>query len=122
MQERTLEIRRRFAGDTAIFDLVGRLAVSAAETEIMPLRAAVCQTIAEGHVDIALNLAGLISIDGRGLGELVALMNRLRRLGGDLTLVAPPPRVTRMLSVTRLDQLLRITEREREIVQATACA
>ena len=83
--------------------LTGRLTVSPAEVEVAPLRTAICELITAGCTDIALNLAGLTHLDARGLGELVVAMKTLRLHGGHLALVAPAPRVAKMLAVTGLD-------------------
>ena len=118
-QRNALDITRRFAGRLAVLDLVGRLSISPAEVEVTPLRAAVHQLIAEGHIDVALNLAGLTAIDARGLGELVLIMTTLRRLGGRLTLITPSERVNTMLSVTRLDRLFTRCDCEADILDRT---
>ena len=109
-----MDLTCRFAGDVAILDLTGRLMVSAGETEILPLRSAVSALIAEGRILLALNVAGLASIDARGLGELVYTLTTLRSCGGELTLIAPTAGVRRMLLVTRLDQALHACDSESE--------
>jgi anti-sigma B factor antagonist len=109
-----VEMTRRFVGDVTVLDLAGRLVVSSSETEIVPLRAAVTDLMAEGRVKIALGLRRLTSIDARGLGELVLILQRLRRSGGRLVLVAPTPCVRKLLSVTRLDTVFELCSSEPE--------
>jgi anti-sigma B factor antagonist len=109
-----VEIHRRFGGDVAILDLSGRFAVSSGETEILPLRSAISELIAQGRVFVAINLAGLASIDARGLGELVLSLTTLRRHGGGLKLVAPTDRVRRLVLVTRLNKVIPICSCEQE--------
>jgi anti-anti-sigma factor len=121
-RERTLEITRRFVGRVAVLDLTGCLTVSSTEVEILPLRAALSGLIAEGHIDVALNLVRVTHIDARYLGELVFMLTTLRRLGGHLTLVAPPDRVSKMLSVTRLDGLFDGCDGEADLVAKTRSA
>ena len=104
----------RFTGDIAILDLTGRFVVSAGEAEILPFRSAVRALITEGRTHLALNLAGLQSIDARGLGELVSTLTTLRGCGGELTLIAPTAVVRQMLSVTRLDRVFHSCDSELE--------
>ena len=109
-----MDMTCRFAGDVAILDLTGRFVVSAGEAEILPLRSAVKALIAEGRIRLALNVAGLASIDARGLGELVYTFTTLRSCGGELTLIAPTAELRKMLSITRLDRVLHSCDSESE--------
>jgi len=81
-----------------------------------PLRAAIGDLIAAGRVDVAVNLAGLTRLDARGLGELVVAMKALRHRGGRLALVAPAPRVAKMLAVTGLDAVFERCETEAQLL------
>lgn len=109
-----MKITRRYQDGVDILELVGRFVVSSGETEVLPLRSAITQLIAEGRLSIALNLAALASIDARGLGELVFAFTTLHRRGGKLTLIAPTPTLRKLLAITRLDKVLPICESERE--------
>ncbi len=114
-----MDINWRDNGSLFILDLTGSFEVSAGETEVNALRSAIAELVAEGHVVLALHLAGLTSIDARGLGELVFAHNALRAVGGVLLLVAPSGRVRKLLSVTRLDTVLRLCESDGEAVDAS---
>ena len=109
-----MDITCRFIGDSAVLDLTGRFVVSAGEAETLPFRSAVGRLITEGRIHVALNLAGLESIDARGLGELVSTLTTLRRCGGEMTLIAPRAVVRKMLSVTRLDTVFHFCDSELE--------
>lgn len=111
-----MEITRRSVGNMALLDLTGRLTVSPGEVEVAPLRAAIGDLIAAGCVDVAVNLAGLTRLDARGLGELVVAMKTLRRHGGRLALVAPAPRVAKMLAVTGLDAVFERCDTEAQLL------
>jgi anti-anti-sigma factor len=71
--------------------------------------------MAAGSVRMAFNLSGLTSLDARGLGEFVHIHNKLRRAGGHLVLIAANRFVRRMLSVTRLDQVIPLCEAEADL-------
>ena len=114
-----MEITRRSVGGVTILNLIGRLAVSSGETEIVPLRTAIRDLIAEGRVNVTLDLAGLAYIDARGLAELVLALVALRRHGGELMLVAPTGRVRRMLTITRLDTVFALYDSEPDAIGST---
>ncbi|MBI3048721.1 MAG: STAS domain-containing protein [Acidobacteria bacterium] len=104
----------RLVNGSALLDLTGRLTAGAANVEDSRLRTEVAELAAAGCAEIALNLAGLIAVDARGLGELVLALRTARERGGRLTLVAPPPRVRRMLAITRLDTVFDVCSTETE--------
>jgi anti-sigma B factor antagonist len=115
----TVDIARRFRGGLTVLDLTGRFVVSPGEGEIQPLRSAIRALIAEARVNIALNLAGLTSIDARGLGELVFTRTVLRGHGGDLALVEPSETVRKLLHVTRLERVFRVYGSEVDAVRGS---
>ena len=53
---------------------------------------------------MAIDLAGLSSINSTGLAELIAIVTRSRLTHGRVALVSPSPFVAGVLSVTRLDK------------------
>lgn len=107
-----MEITRRTVKGVMLLDLTGALAVGPADVEGAPLGTAIRELTDGGCLDIALNLAGLTHLDARGLGELVLALKAVRGCGGRLTLVAPSPRVLRLLNVTRLDTIFECYESE----------
>ena len=111
-----MEITRRFVGRMALLDLTGRLEVSPGEVEVASLRTAIGNLIAAGCVDVTVNLAGLTRLDARGLGELVVAMKTLRLRGGRLWLMAPTPRVAKMLAVTGLDAVFERCDTEAQLM------
>jgi anti-anti-sigma factor len=115
-----MQIARRLVGGVIVLDLTGPLMVSATEAEIAPLRAAIRGLTAAGHVEVALNLAGVTHLDARGLGEIVCALNVVRAQDGRLILLAPPPRVARLLAVTRLDTVFEICKSEEELMHSFA--
>lgn len=99
-----MTITRRFVGRVAVLTLDGRVTASANDAEMPPLRAALGGLLAEGRIDFALDLSRVRQIDAGGLGELAFMLTTVRNVGGHVTLIAPQDRVSRMLSVTRLDR------------------
>jgi len=105
-----VDISYRIIGGVAVVSLRGRLTISPGESEIVPLRLAIGDLVAAGHVHVALELSQVTHIDARGLAELVESFTSVRRAGGQLTLVAPSARVKQLLGVTRLDTVFPIGE------------
>jgi anti-anti-sigma factor len=112
-----MDIAARFVDDVAILDLEGRLAVGADEPAV-PLRSLIRTLLAQGCIRFALNLSRLTSIDAWGLGELAVAHTTVRRAGGELALVAPTPRVRKMLAVTRLVEVLTVRDEEVQTARA----
>lgn len=110
----TMHISRRLAGGVALLDVSGALTAAAA-ADGGSLRRAVAQLADAGFVDIAVNLRGVTALDAHGLGELVGALHAARDRSGRLTIVAAPPRVQRMLSVTRLDTVFEQCGTEAEL-------
>lgn len=56
---------------------------------------------------VALDMSEVGFVDSSGLGAIVGALQQLRERGGDLSLIAPDDApLTRMLSLTGLDQVL----------------
>ena len=115
-----MDINYRFIGGVAIVTLSGRLIISAGESEIEPLRGAIGELLADGHVHLGLELSKVTHIDARGLAELVSALTTVRRAGGELTLMAPSPRVKQLLGVTRLDTVFPVGEPDNPAVMGAA--
>nr|MBO2502442.1 anti-sigma factor antagonist [Thermoanaerobacterales bacterium] len=64
--------------------------------------------IEAGHERVTLDVGGLGFVDSSGLGALVTVHRRAQAHDGSLVLRSVPPRVRRLLEITRLDELLAI--------------
>lgn len=62
-----------------------------------------------------MRLEGVTRLDAHGLGELVLALAAARARGRRLTFVAPPPRVQRLLALTRLDTVFEVCDSETEL-------
>jgi len=101
----------RFLNGIALVDVRGALAAGAA-ADGLSLPAAVAELADGGFAEIAVNLAAVSQLDAYGLGQLVLARHAAHDRGAQLMLVSPPPRVRRMLSLTRLDTVCPVWDTE----------
>lgn len=89
------------SNDQLLLRISGRLVI---DPRVQPdWRACLAQS---KHRDIAVDLAGVTSIDASGLGLIAEIARETRLSGGRLAVVSASPRVRRMLALTRLDAVL----------------
>jgi anti-anti-sigma factor len=88
----------------------GRLDVSTAAD----VRAALHEVLARGSGDLLIHLEGAEVHDSTGLGVIVGIHHRARRLGRRLILVNVSPRLDRLLHASRLHRVLARAPGERE--------
>jgi len=97
-----LSIQQRQVGDIVVIACGGRIA-EGPETAQLDKHVA---GLLPHQPFIVLNLAEVTFLDSSGLGLLVRLLTRTRRVGGGLVLCAVPPRVREILKMTRLQTTL----------------
>lgn len=75
---------------------------------------AMLNLIEKGYYHLVVNLQRAEYLDSTALGMLVGTLKRVREHGGDLRLVAPSPRIRRLLEITRLINVFSIDATEQE--------
>lgn len=105
----SLIVNERLRGGVSILDLEGRIAIGESNRH---LHDAIRRLVMEGKNQIILNLARVKFIDSTGLGEIVAGYSTLKANGGELKLISIPPRVTDLMTVTKLYTVFEIYENE----------
>ena len=117
-----LEYKIRQSGDVTMLDLSGRISVGEALAfgpgSGVVLTDVIGELAKKGQRKILLNLKAVKYIDSSGIGELVRNYTSLRRQGGELKLLSPPPTVLEALRITHLDRILDIKEDEQLAVQS----
>ena len=88
-----------------VVHLAGRLDVHAAADA----RLALADAVESGSGDLVIDLALLDAVDATGLGVLVGAHRRAGRAGRTLVLRDVPEPVGRLLFLTRLDRVLRLS-------------
>jgi anti-sigma B factor antagonist len=117
-----LEYKIRQEREITILDLSGRISVGEA-LAFGPGSGTVLSDVirdlaSNGHRKILLNLKDVKYIDSSGMGDVMRSFTGLQRLGGDLKLLNPAPRVLEVLLVTRLHKVLKIEDDEVSAIQA----
>jgi anti-sigma B factor antagonist len=69
------------------------------------LRSRVGDLVDSGHRQLVLDLSGVEFLDSTGLSVLVASQNRVREIGGGLTLVCSQEWLLKLFRITGLDQV-----------------
>lgn len=69
------------------------------------LRSRVGDLVDSGHRQLVLDLSGVEFLDSTGLSVLVASQNRIREIGGVLTLVCSQEWLLKLFRITGLDQV-----------------
>jgi anti-sigma B factor antagonist len=88
-----------------VFSVLGALDVTTAAT----IRADLTDLLAAGGIDdLVVDLHQMGALDTVGLGLLVGIHRQAQRAGRRLVLTGIPPRMSRVLAVTRLNRVLTI--------------
>lgn len=110
----TVQIHESIINGVGLLKLSGRVTVN---DRPGMLKDAVARLVHQGARNVILDLGGVRFIDSTRLGELIAAHVTLGRNGGRLVLVATPPRVLELLS---LSSLADVFERFDSVDAATA--
>ncbi|HEY3377386.1 MAG TPA: STAS domain-containing protein [Armatimonadota bacterium] len=101
---------RHIDAHTAIVDLQGEMDVYTTPQA----KAVMVELLEKGYHHLVVNLQRADYLDSTALGMLVGTLKRVREQGGDLRLVAPSPRIRRLLEITRLVNVFPIDATEQE--------
>ena len=108
-----LNITQRRVGDVVILDLDGKIALG--ETN-RSLHESLRQLGESDDKNVLINLANVTGIDSSGLGELVAGFASVERGGGSLKLLNLSPRITELMTITKLFTVFDVFENEADAV------
>jgi anti-sigma B factor antagonist len=92
------------AGGVAVVRLAGRLDF----TSVTEARDQFASAITAGHRKLIVDLSKVEFVDSAGLGSLIGGMRAARQAGGDLRIANPSEQARMLLSLTSLDQVLKV--------------
>ena len=110
-----LSLIPRHVGSFLVIDMAGKLTMYDEG-----LRDCVRQSLEAGERQFVLNLREVSYMDSAGLGQLVVAYTRIINAGGTFRLLAPGPRVRRLLEITKLDSVFTILDNEAALGGSTA--
>jgi anti-sigma B factor antagonist len=106
-----LEVQTRVLSEhTALVQLAGEMDVYTTPHA----KDAMLDLLAKGYYNLVVDMQRTIYVDSTALGVLIGTLKRTREQGGDLRLVAPAPRVKRLLEITGLVNVFPIDETAEE--------
>lgn len=70
------------------------------------LRDALTTLVADGELDIVVDLSATEFLDSTGLDALVTGLKRVRARGGNMKVVCTSPRVCKVFEITRIDKVM----------------
>ncbi len=95
-----------------LFEVMGRVdSTNAAE-----LGGAMDRSIDDGKTNLVLDLGGVEYMSSAGLREMVRVLKRVKRSGGDLRIANPSERVREVLELAGLDSIFEIYPTQVEAV------
>jgi len=95
-----------------LFEVIGRVdSTNAAE-----LGSAMDKSVDDGKTNLVLDLSGVEYMSSAGLREMVRVLKRVKRTGGDLRIANPSERVREVLELAGLDSIFEIYPTQVEAV------
>jgi anti-sigma B factor antagonist len=110
----SFEIREKEREGITILALKGRLTVGEAST----VREKVNEVVAQGHINIILDLAHVDYIDSTGLGSMVICFTTVKKAGGTLKLLNLNKRNIELLLLTKLHTIFEVFSDEQDAVNS----
>jgi anti-sigma B factor antagonist len=110
-----MEIVEQRVGDVTILRLKGRLELDDGD---VVLREHVDRLVAQGRVNVVLDMTDVTRMDSAGIGMLVGKYMTVKNRGGTLRLLHLTERTSRLLHVTRLETVFEIFEQEDEAIHS----
>ena len=95
-----------------LFEVIGRVD----STNASELGAALDRAADEGRTSMVLDLSGVEYMSSAGLREMVRVLKRVKRGGGDLRIANPSERVKEVLELAGLDTIFEIYPTQVEAV------
>ena len=107
-------IDHRLESEIAVVEVRGWVEISTAPQ----LRDTAIGLIDVGHLHLVLDRSETVVIDSTGLGVIVGLLHRLRSRDGSLVIAGAKDRVLHAFKVSRLTQVLTLTDTVQEGIAA----
>ncbi|MFN8125011.1 MAG: STAS domain-containing protein [Candidatus Nanopelagicales bacterium] len=100
-----MEITTSDNGTATVVAVTGELDVYTAPE----LETALNDLIGQGRSDLVIDLSGVDFLDSTGLGVMVKALKWAREAGGGLRVVATQERITKVFTITGLDEVMSLS-------------
>jgi len=110
-----LTIGERHYGRVAVLTLTGEMLIDDGD---VAFRAHVHDLMLHGCANVVVDFGGVGHIDSSGVGMLVAKLQSVRKMGGDIRLVHLTARHQRLLTTMRVLPLFRVFEDEESAIRS----
>ena len=110
-----LEIKERKIGDVVILDLKGKITIGEGDRL---LREKVASLIENGEKKLLLNMARVSYLDSSGTGEVVSLLMKVKKAGGELKLLNLSQKIRDVFQIAQLLSIFDYYTDENEAVKA----
>ncbi len=107
-----MHMESRDVGEVAVVDVIGRLTGA----DVGALSGRVARLLAEGRMQLVLNLGQLSYMDSSGLGEVVSCYTKVQRAGGKIRIAETTHRIQDLLAITRLVTVFECFDTEEQAV------
>ncbi len=94
-----LEISERRVGDVIILDLKGKITIGEGDKL---LREKITELLEKGERKIILNMARVSYLDSSGTGEVVSLLMKVKKAGGELKLLSLSQKIKDIFQIAQL--------------------
>ncbi|MEZ4774239.1 MAG: STAS domain-containing protein [Bacteroidia bacterium] len=110
-----MEFKTTTSDQVVIYHLKGNLI---GETDGIPLTESFSEYIENGARNFVINLQHLQHINSSGLGVLITLLTKARKIGGEVSLANPSSFIQNLLIITKLNTIFKIHPTEEDAVKA----
>ncbi len=104
----------RMENGLAVLDVAGELDLYTSPK----LKSALDTLVAEGHIQLLVNLQETTYLDSTALSILTTALHRVRESGGNLGLIYSQPQIDRMFTLTGLKEVFPIFQSEQDAMAA----
>ena len=109
------KIKSKLSGATAVVQVSGRVTIDEGSGE---LRDSLRCILEDGKNRIVLNCSKVDFMDSSGFGVLVECYTSAKKHGGDLRMASPSFKVKDILSLTKMDKVIRSYDSEKDAVES----
>ncbi len=110
-----MKIKQRMSGEIAVLDLSGKI-MGGDDFDLF--NNTIKSMVAEGQVDIVLNLSKVKWINSTGLGLMVSAYTSLVKQGGRMKIASVSDRIDNILHVTQLELIFETFDKEEDALKS----